>query len=87
MGLYYLFVNLFATTAASLLTGKIADRYGMFVGMHCAVAAQVLGAFGFFAIIYCVRRQGLRHPSLTEYFGEEAGEPLGIPAVVAAPAE
>ncbi|HEV2492395.1 MAG TPA: MFS transporter [Terriglobia bacterium] len=85
MGLYYLFVNLFATTAASLLTGKIADRYGMFVGMHCAVAAQVLGAFGFFAVIYCVRRQGLRHPSLTSYFREETGESLAVPATAVVP--
>ena len=86
MGLYYLFVNLFATTAASLLTGKIADRYGMYMGMHCAVAAQILGAFCFFAVIHCVRRQGLRHPSLTSYFREETGEPLPMPSAVAAPA-
>ncbi len=79
MGLYCLFVNLFATTAASLLTGRIADRYGMFVGMHCAVAAQVIGAFCFFAVIHCVRRQGLQHPSLTSYFREETGELLAMP--------
>jgi sugar phosphate permease len=56
IGMYYFFVNFFATTAASALVGKIADSYGLLAGMHCAVLAQVAGGMGFFAVIYSIRR-------------------------------
>ncbi len=65
MGIYYFFVNLFATTAASLLVGKIADRYGLLAGMHCALVAQVVGGFGFLVVVYCIRRQGLQRRPLS----------------------
>jgi MFS family permease len=67
MGVYYFFVNLTATTAASLLIGKIADHYGLFRGMHTAVVAQVMGAVGFLGVIYCIRRDGLQHRRLAVY--------------------
>jgi MFS transporter, Spinster family, sphingosine-1-phosphate transporter len=57
IGLYYFFVNFFATTTASALVGKLADRYGLLAGMHCAVIAQVVGGMGFFAVIHSIRRQ------------------------------
>jgi hypothetical protein len=84
MGIYCFFVNLFATTAASLLIGKIADRYSLLAGMHCAVAAQVASGLCFFVVIYLIRRHGLRHRSLTPYTAEsaEAREgTLAVPAV------
>ena len=56
IGLYYFFVNFFATTTASALVGKLADRYGLLAGMHCAVIAQVVGGIGFFAVIHSIRR-------------------------------
>ncbi len=74
MGIYYFFVNLFATTAASLLVGKIADRYSLLTGMHTAVAAQVFGGLGFFAVIYCIRRHGLQHRVLAHFRVESSTE-------------
>jgi predicted MFS family arabinose efflux permease len=56
IGTYYFFVNFFATTAASVLVGKVADSYGLLAGMHCAVIAQVAGGMGFFAVIHAIRR-------------------------------
>lgn len=72
MGVYYCFVNLTATTAASLLVGKVADQYSLFAGMHCAVIAQVLGGLSFFAVIACIRRHGLEHPALAAYRTEKS---------------
>jgi MFS transporter, Spinster family, sphingosine-1-phosphate transporter len=87
MGIYYFFVNLTATTAASMVIGKIADRYSLLAGMHCAVAAQVMGAVGFFGVIYCIRRQGLRHRALARYRVERSAGPQAIaPASVVTPA-
>jgi MFS family permease len=62
IGAYYFFVNFFATTAASVLVGKMADGYGLLAGMHCAVIAQVVGGMGFFAVIHSIRRHGLAYP-------------------------
>jgi len=59
IGLYYFFVNFFATTTASALVGKLADRYGLLAGMHCAVIAQVVGGMGFFVVIHSIRRHGI----------------------------
>jgi predicted MFS family arabinose efflux permease len=56
IGAYYFFVNFFATTAASVLVGKVADSYGLLAGMHCAVITQVVGGIGFFAVIHAIRR-------------------------------
>jgi predicted MFS family arabinose efflux permease len=62
IGLYYFFVNLFATTTASVLVGKVADGYGLLAGMHCAVIAQVVGAMGFFAVIRSIHRRAQAQP-------------------------
>jgi predicted MFS family arabinose efflux permease len=56
IGAYYFFVNFFATTAASVVVGKVADGYGLLAGMHCAVITQVVGGMGFFAVIHLIRR-------------------------------
>ncbi len=86
MGVYLFFVNLTATTAASLLIGKIADRYSLLAGMHCAVAAQVVGAFGFLGVIYFIRRHGLQHRSLGRYGVEGSPELKGnSPSIVLTP--
>ncbi|HEY6292194.1 MAG TPA: MFS transporter [Terriglobia bacterium] len=63
IGFYYFFVNLFATTAASALVGKVADGYGLLAGMHCAVIAQVVGGLGFLAVIWSIRRHGIAQVS------------------------
>ena len=62
MGVYYFFVNLTATSAASLAVGRIADRYSLLAGMHCGVAAQVIGAAGFFVVIQLIRRAAASAP-------------------------
>lgn len=68
IGVYYFFVNFFATTAASALIGKMADCYGLLTGMHCAVIAQVAGGIGFFAVIHSIRRHGMaRSPESLAY--------------------
>ena len=67
MGIYLFFVNAFATTTGPALVGKIADRYNLLTGMHTALAAQVVGAFCFFLVIYFIRRDGLHHPALVQY--------------------
>lgn len=56
MGIYYCFVNLTATTLASLFVGRIADRYSLLDGMHCAVVAQVVGGICLLAVIQLIRR-------------------------------
>ncbi|MBI4462117.1 MAG: MFS transporter [Acidobacteria bacterium] len=67
VGLYYFFVNFFATTWAPLVSGQVADRYDLLAGLHLALAAQIVGALCFFAVIYFIRRDGLRHPRLARY--------------------
>lgn len=58
IGAYSFFVNLLATTAASVLIGKIADGYGLMTGMSCAVVAQVTGGLCFLAVAWMIFRQG-----------------------------
>ena len=74
IGLYYFFVNFFATTTASALVGKLADRYGLLAGMHCAVIAQVVGGMGFFAVIHLIRRHAIAS-RLASYRQENQGSP------------
>jgi len=74
IGLYYFFVNFFGTTTASALVGKLADRYGLLAGMHCAVIAQVVGGMGFFAVVHSIRRHGLAS-SLASRQPENHGSP------------
>jgi len=74
IGLYYFFVNFFATTTASALVGKLADHYGLLAGMHCAVIAQVVGGMGFFVVIHSIRRHGTAS-SLASRQQENKGSP------------
>lgn len=76
VGLYYFFVNFFATTLAPGVVGRIADAYGLLAGMHTAVIAQAAGALCFLGVVYFVRRDGLRHPAVALY-----DEPAQIPAI------
>ncbi len=82
IGVYYFFVNFFATTAASVLIGRVADSYGLLAGMHCAVIAQVIGGLGFFAVIHAIRRHGLAHTRLAPHRTGDGGK-LGL--AIAAP--
>jgi MFS transporter, Spinster family, sphingosine-1-phosphate transporter len=61
VGMYFFVVNLFATTAASLLIGRIADRYGLPAGMHCAVVSQVAGGVCFLLLVWLIRQRRRSH--------------------------
>jgi sugar phosphate permease len=77
IGLYYFFVNFFATTTASALVGNLADRYGLLTGMHCAVIAQVVGGMGFLAVIHSIRRRGIAS-GLAPHRREDQGLPESL---------
>jgi MFS family permease len=67
IGLYTLFVNLFAMALAPLVVGSIADASNLVVGLEAAVIAQVIGAVFFAWAIFAIRRDGLRHPAMEPY--------------------
>ena len=68
MGLYYLFVNLFAMALAPLLIGRIADRYSLTTALHVPLVAQLIGGALFLWVIYFIRRHGLHHPALARHW-------------------
>jgi MFS family permease len=57
LGLYFLFVNLFAVTPSPLLLGGIADRYGLHRGMELAVLAQTIGGLCFLLVAYIIHKR------------------------------
>lgn len=59
MGVYYFFLNLFATVPAFWVAGVIADRYSLLATLRTALAAQVAGAVCFGIVACLIRRQGL----------------------------
>lgn len=67
MGVYYFFVNLFATVPAFWMVGMIADRYSLLTGMYTALAAHVAGGLCFLVVVYLIRRHGLHHPAMAPY--------------------
>ena len=85
LGLYYLFVNLFAMAIAPLVIGKIADRYNLITALHIPIIAQLAGAPFFIIVIYCTHRNGLHHPLLARHWEEN---PIGALApAIALPME
>jgi len=58
LGLYFLFVNLFAVTPGPLILGRVADLYGLYHGMHLAVAAQTIGGLCFLGVAYIISKRG-----------------------------
>lgn len=58
LGLYLLFVNLFAVTPSPLILGRVADLYGLHQGMHLAVAAQVIGGLCFLGVAWIISQRG-----------------------------
>jgi len=75
IGLYTLFVNLFAMAIAPLVIGSIADASNLQVALEAAVAAQIIGALLFIWAIYVIRRDGLHHPAMEPYQEEIAATP------------
>lgn len=72
MGVYYFFVNLFATVPAFWMVGAIADRYTLFTGMYTAVAAHALGGLCFLVVVFLIRHHGLEHPAMIAYRARES---------------
>ena len=83
LGLYYLFVNLFAMALAPLVVGRAADRYGLVRALHIPVAAQLMGGACFVLVVLLIRHHGLHHRALSRHWEPK---PL-MPALVTAELE
>jgi len=68
LGLYYLFVNLFAMALAPLVVGRAADRYGLINALHIPIVAQLVGGACFAVVVFLIRRHGLHHPVLRRHW-------------------
>lgn len=62
LGLYCLFVNLFAMALAPLIIGRAADTYGLITALHIPIVSQLIAGAFFGVVVLLVRRQGLEHP-------------------------
>ena len=70
LGLYYLFVNLFAMALAPLIIGRAADRYRLINALHVPIVAQLVGGACFGIVVFLIRRHGLHHPVLSRHWGD-----------------
>jgi len=68
LGLYYLFVNLFAMALAPLVIGRAADRYGLIHALHIPIVAQLIGGACFGIVVILIRSHGLHHPVLSRHW-------------------
>ena len=68
LGLYYLFVNLFAMALAPLVVGRAADRYGLVRALHIPIAAQLMGGACFVLVVLLIRQHGLHHRALSRHW-------------------
>lgn len=82
LGLYYLFVNLFAMALAPLIIGRAADRYGLIAALHIPIASQLIGGVCFTIVVLLIRRHGLHHPVLQRHW-----EGAGLPSLATAELE
>ena len=77
LGLYYLFVNLFAMALAPLIVGRAADRFGLINALHIPIVAQLIGGACFAIAVLLIRRHGLHHPVLHRHWeGRTLAPPL-----------
>jgi MFS family permease len=86
LGLYYLFVNLFAMAVAPLIVGWIANHSNLITAFKVRIVSQLIGAAFFVLVIQSIRRNGLHHPALARHWREEScrGFPRATAAVVEA---
>jgi predicted MFS family arabinose efflux permease len=68
IGLYSLFVNLFAMALAPLVIGRAADRYGLINALHIPIASQLIAGACFGIVVLLIRRNGLQHPVLSRHW-------------------
>src|SRR5215469_103641 len=83
LGLYYLFVNLFAMALAPLVVGRAADHYGLVHALRIPIAAQLMGGACFVLVVFLIRQHGLHHRALSRHWETK---PL-MPALVTAELE
>ncbi|MGI9103932.1 MAG: spinster family MFS transporter [Terriglobales bacterium] len=57
MGFYSFIVNVSAISLAPIVVGGVADRYGLMIGIHTAIAAQIIGAFCFLIVVAMMRKR------------------------------
>jgi MFS family permease len=69
LGLYYLFVNLFAMALAPLIIGRAAARYVLINALHIPIVAQLMGGARFGIVVFLIRRHGRHHPVLSRNWG------------------
>ena len=68
LGLYYLFVNLFAMVLAPVIIGRAADRYGLINALHIPIASQLIAGLCFGIVVLLIRHHGLQHPVLSRHW-------------------
>jgi MFS transporter, Spinster family, sphingosine-1-phosphate transporter len=66
----YMFVTQLVGGFGPQVIGKISDQQDLQVGLQISVAVLVFGALLMFLVIYFIRRDGLRHPSLEAFHAE-----------------
>jgi predicted MFS family arabinose efflux permease len=70
VGVYMFVTQLLGGTIGPLAVGRVSDLADLRLGLQVATAVMVVGALGFLVVIYFIRRDGLRHPSLEMYHAE-----------------
>jgi len=68
LGLYSLFVNLFAMALAPLVVGRAADTFGLITALHIPIVSQLVAGAFFGLVVLLVRRQGLEHPVFGQHW-------------------
>jgi hypothetical protein len=68
LGLYYLFVNLFAMALAPLIVGRAGDGYGLIKALPISIAAQPIGGAYVAVAVFLIRRHGLHHTVLRRHW-------------------
>ena len=66
----YMFVTQLVGAFGPKLVGTISDQRDLQVGLRVAAAVMVAGALSFLAVIYFIRRDGLKHPRLQSLHAE-----------------
>jgi len=69
VGVYMFATQLFGGLGPQVV-GKISDLHDLQLGLQIAVAVMVCGALLMLLVIYFIRRDGLRHPTLAAFHAE-----------------
>lgn len=67
VGVYNLATQLVGGVLGPLVTGRMADAFGLQAGLQAAILVLLLGGLSFLLVIYFIRRDGLRHPAVETF--------------------